>query len=448
MPRPNTLATGLPRTTLPLVVLLVGGVALTLRVFSPGVMTFDALYVHMFAVKGEYGDWQSPVMVAIWRLIDPLAPGAASMFGLVVTLYWGAFALLAFTLVRRRPFVAFLVPFLAVSPPAFVIAGVIWRDVLFTTGWLFAAVLAFAVAGKRPALRLPAQAVALALVALGVLIRPNTFAAAPLLAIYVTAPARFSPGRAALAYLPIAAALFGLVQFVYYGVLDARREHPAHSLFVYDLGGITHYSGRNAFPVDWTEEQQRLLTTTCYDPHLWDVYWTRDPCKFVMAKLEDEEHLFGTPALARAWRAAIVAEPRAYLAHRFRVMWTFLAGDNLVGWFIDLESPMATLRPDDPVFRRFDDIHEILRRTPMFRIGLWVGICVALTLIAWPRRDEPHGAFVIATAGSAVVYVASYWPIAVATDYRYGYWSALAALVGSAVLLAAPPRARVSAPVP
>jgi hypothetical protein len=437
MPRPKTPAIARLATALLVVALFAAGIALTLRVFHPGVMTFDGLYVHMAATKGVYGDWQSPVMVAIWRLIDPLAPGAASMFYLTIALYWAGFAVLALTLWRTRPWVALLVPLLAVSPPAFVIAGVIWRDVLFTAGWLFAAALALAVAGRRWQLRLPVQAIAFTLVATGVLIRPNTIIAASILVVYVMWPAAISLKRAAIAVVPVMAALAGLVQFVYYGVLDAKREHVIHSLFVYDLAGITHFSGRNVFSVQWTPEEQRFLTTACYDPRLWDVYWNRD-CKFVMERIEKQEGLFGTPALRRAWMDAIIAEPRAYVTHRSTVMWTLLAGDHLVGWFIDVDNPSGTLRPHDPVFRSFDDIHEILRKTPIFRVGLWVFACLALILAAWRRRLEPHGAFIVATSASAFVYVASYWPIAVATDYRYGYWAALAALAGLVVWLAQP----------
>ena len=437
MPRPRPPTIVRVTTALLVVALFAAGITLTLRVFHPGVMTFDGLYVHMAAMKGEYGDWQSPVMVAIWRLIDPLAPGAASMFYLTVALYWGAFAVLAMAVMRTRPWVAFLVPLLALSPPAFVIAGVIWRDVLFTAGWLLAASLAFAFAGRRWQLRLPVQAIALALVGAGVLIRPNTIIAAAILAVYVMWPAAISLKRAIVAVVPVMAALAGLVHLVYYGVLDAKREHVIHALFVYDLAGITHFSGRNVFPVQWTPEEQRFLTSACYDPRLWDVYWNRD-CKFVMERIEKQEGLFGTPALKRAWISAILAEPRAYVTHRSTVMWTLLTGDHIVGWFIDLDNPSGTLRPHDPVFRRFDDIHETLRKTPIFRLGLWALACLALTLAAWRRRREPDGAFIVATSASAFIYVASYWPIAVAADYRYGYWAVLAALAGFAVLLARP----------
>jgi hypothetical protein len=61
-------------------VLLAMGFGLTLLIFYPGVMTFDAKFVYEDIAKGTLGDWQSPVMVWLWGLIDPIAPGAASMF--------------------------------------------------------------------------------------------------------------------------------------------------------------------------------------------------------------------------------------------------------------------------------------------------------------------------------------------------------------------------------
>ena len=62
------------------VVLLAAGFGLTLLIFYPGVMTYDSKFVYGDIAKGTMGDWQSPVMVWLWGLIDPIAPGAASMF--------------------------------------------------------------------------------------------------------------------------------------------------------------------------------------------------------------------------------------------------------------------------------------------------------------------------------------------------------------------------------
>ena len=81
--------------------LIAAGYALTLLIFYPGIMTYDAKFVYEDIAGGVLGDWQSPVMTVLWGVIDPLAPGAASMFLLIATSYWLAFGLVAFALVRR-----------------------------------------------------------------------------------------------------------------------------------------------------------------------------------------------------------------------------------------------------------------------------------------------------------------------------------------------------------
>ncbi|MCZ7642549.1 MAG: hypothetical protein M5U33_07275 [Pseudorhodoplanes sp.] len=68
-----------PRDVL-IAALVAAGFGLTLYVFHPGVMTYDAKYVYEAIFAPQPGDWQSPLMVTVWRWIDPLAPGAASMF--------------------------------------------------------------------------------------------------------------------------------------------------------------------------------------------------------------------------------------------------------------------------------------------------------------------------------------------------------------------------------
>ena len=47
-------------------ILLAAGFGLTLLIFYPGVMTYDAKFVYEDIAKGTMGDWQSPVMVWLW----------------------------------------------------------------------------------------------------------------------------------------------------------------------------------------------------------------------------------------------------------------------------------------------------------------------------------------------------------------------------------------------
>jgi len=415
--------------------LLATGYGLTLWIFYPGVMTYDAKFVHEDIAKGILGDWQSPVMTWLWGLIDPMAPGPGSMFLLTATLYWLGFGLLSFVLAARANRVALLLPILALMPPSLAFVGIIWRDVLFATCWLLAASIAFAVSGRPPPIRLPAQLLALALVTMGVLLRPNALLAAPVLAAYVVWPTRFSFRRAAILFVPAAVGLFAVVQVVYYGTLGATRQHPLQSIMIFDLGGISHFAKENQYPVDWSESENALLLNTCYQPTQWDIYWRLEPCSFVMGKIEREKGLFGTSAIPKAWLLAIWRHPLAYLQHRSAFMWNFLAADNLTMWLADVEHPTQQVFADRAAFVALVSVHNALKPTPLFRAGTWLLACMVLCCLGWRRAGSREGAFALGVCGSATIYVMSFLVVGVASDFRYGYWAVLAAIAGAVVAL-------------
>src|SRR4051812_10752531 len=268
-----------------IVTLAACGFLLTLLVFYPGVMTFDARYVYDDMRRGFLGDWQSPVMSVLWSLIDPIAPGSGSIFLLNATLYWLGFGLLAFAIAQRSLVLAVVLLLLAVSPPAFVFVGIIWRDVLLAAVWLLAAALVFAFAKRGDALGIGAEAIALGLLAFGVLLRPNALIAAPVLGTYILWPAQFSLKRTGLILMPAAVGFFALVQVVYYGVLGAERQNIAHAILVFDLGGISHFAKENQLPGTWSAPESEMLIAQCYQPTEWDSYRT-EPCEFVMKRLQ------------------------------------------------------------------------------------------------------------------------------------------------------------------
>ena len=263
---------------------------------------------------------------------------------------------------------------LALTPPAFVFVGIIWRDILLAESWLLAAALAYAVADaprrstsgglprRRSRWRCSVSASCCGRTALF---------AAPILAAYLVWPARFDLKRAAILYVPAALVLALLVPLVYYGMLDARHENPLHAIFVFDLGGITHFTGSNQFPVTWSADETAMLTGRCYQPTDWDIYWTRDPCRFVMAKLETEK-LFGSSALTEAWLRALAAHPLAYLEHRAAVMANFLFGQTLTMWTVDIAHPDRIVFADNPWFMALKATHDRLAPTPLFRAGTWL----------------------------------------------------------------------------
>jgi hypothetical protein len=375
-------------------------------------------------------------MVRLWAWINPLAPGAASMFLLIVTAYWLAFILIAAKVARRSLPLAALVLLFAAMPPALTLIGIIWRDVLFAAAWLLAAALAWNSVERTSSTRIALTVAALALVAFGMLLRPNALFAAPVLAAYAIWPQALRLRRTALFYLPAAVAFYALVPLVYYGALNAKKENPLHSVLVFDLGGASHFANQNLFPVTWTPEQNAMLLNTCYQPTLWDIYWNRDPCKFVMARLESEK-IFGTPALGRAWVNAVTAHPLAYLQHRAALTGNFLFNDNLTLWTLDVEDPRKYLYTDRPAFMTLRAIDDALKRTPVMRAGTWLLLCAIILALGWRRRKTSEGAFAVGICASAVIYVMTFAAVGVASDFRYAYWAVLAAIGGAAVLLSA-----------
>jgi hypothetical protein len=428
-----------PRVLAP--ALLAAGIAWSFAVFFPGIMNWDSRYVYTYVNDFDYGDWQPPVYSVLWWVTERIAPGSTGMFLLFMVLFWSAVALLAAHVARHSPWRAVLVAALALSPPVFVILGVLWRDVFLAASWLLAVALALTSLDRPARARWLLRGAAVGLVLAGYLMRSNALFAAPLMLLYVIRPEAFSWKRAALTYVPLVAALYLFLGFVFYTVLDARRENPLHSLFVFDLGGISHFTQTNRFPVTFTPEQTKLVETGCYDPEFWDAYWTVEPCKFVMQRLEKEEKVFGTPKLREAWLAAVLSEPLAYLTHRLSYFRNLTTAHNLVLWTRDVYDPTGQrqVQAGNRAFALHRAITERLHAaTPVFRPGLYGALCLALMALVWRRQAEASGALGITLGLSGAIYLVTYLPFGVASDYRYGLWTTWAALFGLVLSLRRP----------
>jgi hypothetical protein len=315
----------------------------------------------------------------------------------------------------------------------------IWRDVLFAALWLLAAAFVYVFADRGTLVRAVVATLALGLTGFGVLLRPNAIAAAPLLAAYALWPTGLRWKRTALMYLPTLAAGYVLIHLVYYAVLQVERQHPLHSLFVFDLGGITHFTGENQFPVSWSTEETALLTSRCYNPDRWDSYWTIDPCRFVMQRLErPDDIIFGTRRLTEAWMRAITGHPLAYLRHRFTYFWTFLTDPNtLTLELYDANDAAKTPLAGKAAFKTMLALHDRLKSTFLFRPWFWLVLAGASFVLEISARGTPSGAFSLGVAGSGILYVLAFLPLGVAADFRYAYWCVLASLVSAVACTAA-----------
>jgi peptidoglycan/LPS O-acetylase OafA/YrhL len=76
-----------------------------------------------------------------------------------------------------------------------------------------------------------------------------------------------------------------------------------------------------------------------------------------------------------------------------------------------------------------------LKPTPAFRVGSWLLVCIVMCWFGWRRSGTRDGALMLGVCGSAAVYVLTFLFVGVASDFRYGYWAVLAAIVGIAAVI-------------
>lgn len=123
------------------------GMALTLAVFWPGLMSADSAWQYAQALGlRPLDDSVPPLMTLAWRALDGLVPGPGAMFAQLVAAWWGGIAaVVSFLPLRRVPMFG-LVLGIGLFPPTFIVLGHLWKDVAMAAAllWAVAAILAHA----------------------------------------------------------------------------------------------------------------------------------------------------------------------------------------------------------------------------------------------------------------------------------------------------------------
>ncbi|MFT3728880.1 MAG: hypothetical protein QM759_13740 [Terricaulis sp.] len=415
------------------------GFALSADAFYPGIFTPDSLEQFSQAQSGEFGDWHPPAMAALWRALNAIHLGPELLFFLHLALFWSGVWMIADALVRRGWRWGALFPLIGLLPFVFNFLGLLWKDVAVACAWTFAAGVAFRRMARGKKLNaLEHTAVWLAFL-YGALVRANTiFAAAPL-ALYLLSGDIFTrrlwPQLAALVLAP--ALILSATAFVNHTVLQADAEHPEDSLFLFDLVGISRATGAQLVPGPWTPQQAALIPT-CYHPDKWD--WVgMGKCEFLTSTLDDR-HIWGTPVVRQAWIQAIATHPATYAAHRLAF------SNEILRWlgpipvndsFMESEMSDARWRHHPGLlFRAYQKLCVSLASTSLFRPYFWLLLSLCTLTAAWFAADSPQRRFAGALSASAAIYVLTYLPFGVASDFRYIYWSIIATLAALAALLA------------
>ena len=270
-----------------------------------------------------------------------------------------------------------------------------------------------------------------ALCAFGVLLRPNALIAAPILAAYIAWPTQISWKRTAILFVPAMAGFFALVQVVYYGALGATRQHPLQSIMVFDLGGISHFTKQNQFPVTWSEPESRAAPERLLPA---------DPVGHLLAaralRFRDAQGRAGGKAVRHACRS-----PKPGRVRSCAIRWPISGiarrscGISSAATTSPCGSPTSSTRRDrvsGSAGLRRAGLRCTTGSSRRRCFGPVRGCWFASSCAGSPGGDarRPKGAFALGVCGSAALYVLTFFAVGVASDFRYGYWAVLAGIAG------------------
>lgn len=405
---------------LPLAVGCAGSLA-----YWPGLVTWDSLRQYGQALSGDFDDWHPPAMEWIWRQLLPIAHGPAPMLMLQLGLYALGFALLILAAARAgRGWRAVAIGCVALLPLSVALMATIIKDSLMT-GALLAAAGLCAFADRRATGKGAMRLIALALLLFASTLRFNAVFATLPLALWTLPEAwRRRPGRlvgSAALLLALLAAAMPLAN----RLTAAKPSGVELSLIIFDLGGITRYSGEDQFPPLGVEHVV-AVNRHCYTPVKWDSYawWVDEPCPIgfeqvrrAFAAQHIEPHLF--------WLAAILRHPIAYTEHR-------LAHWNIETRFLTLDSvdrPVQVAAPPNEwgfavtpnaIVRAVDRLACLSGEAPIGWPCVWIA---AMAGLLWAGRI---GFSTRVLAWSALLYALGYAPLGVAAELRYYLWTMIA----------------------
>lgn len=395
--------------------------AVQIAIFRPGILTWDAIRQYRQALSGQYDDWHPPAMNWLWRQLTVFHDGPLPMLVLQVALSWIGFGLIGWAWWRRGgrwSVVALLA--IALLPVSLVVTGTILKDSLMAGALLTAAGL---IAVRRPGERLLAP-LAWALLIGAATLRFNAVPACLPLGVALL-PARWRAGwkRLALSSVLVAIPLFAAMP-VANALLRVEKSGVELSLVIYDLAGITRFSGVDAFP-PLAINDAVAVNAGCYTPVSWDRYawWGPEPCAIQFADLRSAfavAHVKPT----RWWLGQLLHHPVAYARHRlahFNSTTRFLVHDDDLPPlpFVSDPNPWGYTVPPNAALTAIETAARVSLHTPIGWPIVWLAVAAGALILLWGQAEA---GIALPLAISALLYGLSYLPLSVASEVRYYLW--------------------------
>jgi len=413
--------------------------------FYPGYVSPDSLRQLAEGRALSFTDWHPPLMAAVWGVLDKLIPGPFGMLLLHNAAFWGALAVFWRATYRRSFVTGLCLVALGFLPTALALLSTVWKDVGLGASLLLACALLHT--ARRDDSK-GALLLSMPLMFYGYGVRQNAAPAILPLAVWsgyvalrLFRPARAQAGGLAAAALPFVVGLAYFLLLTAAVLTTTRVLAGGHSSYIYqavllhDLAAVSKERGEPLFPDYLTRganfsleraaaSYQPYSSTTVFKAEAAGMRLTEDPAEMA--------------ALRAKWLEVVPANKSAYLRHRwgaFRALTAFGTGEVCFPY-------LATSRTLDGREVNRWRVHQFLRAvfwklrdSFFFRGFLFLLASLALLCLSVGGRLRGDLETVCAMSLSGLLYGAGYFFYATSCDFRFMWWTALASLVGTCLLI-------------
>ncbi|KTB56237.1 hypothetical protein AO066_04460 [Pseudomonas fluorescens] len=407
---------------------------------APGQMSMDTSIQLYEAAIGQSVSWGPPFMSALLRWMGGGELSAALFVMINAVLLYGAFAVVALTMLQIRaaqglndiPTWRVVIAFLVImNPIVFIYVGIVWKDVLFASLLTAACACAIAATIGSPLRRYCCIGLSIVLLGAGYQARQQGVFMAPILllslmfALYSFRPTKKVLGASVIIvlFVTVVMSIQHQVASSVKGAGDRASSVGFRSIIQFDLAGIISNSklppGELALPV--TQEQLSAIKSA-YDPARIDFLDLNPVVRVWLASIPSE-------TLRDEWWGMVKQNPGAYLEHRIMTYATLLGLRGLNGTLpvtVGVEGNPEYLtavhvRPGTtPRAQVVYDMAVSFFSWPIYRHAFWMSALVVIVAVGVRKISRgPVKAIGGVIALATVLMYGSFLPTSIASDFRY-----------------------------
>jgi len=297
--------------------------AVFLGIFFPGKMSPDSETMYASALAHSYSDHHPPLISFVWHYLNLLVPGTALMFMINMLLLWGGLYILAFHIFKGAK-ISYFIMLIPYFPQVAVYGAWIWKDVIFTYGYvLLTLYLSDRVINKK-AIKLLHIPVFFTILSYATAVKFQAQFILPILlfffhVLFISKNIKYKKIFVLLASIVTSLTLIFSIDTINSHIVHQKGSGSSHSwqyVKIYDLAGMSLLSNKILLPKTLLKHDDISLKDI---EKKWDLLWEPLICDTDSPLLstkndKDREELLTT------WWDNVLRHPLIYLQHRL-TMW-------------------------------------------------------------------------------------------------------------------------------